>query len=102
MSFRSRPQGQLGGANRWHKLKLSMCEALSTKKGEKTLQILQQTYRDADIVFLQEVAAEWLRMFSDSKMSKDFQVLAPGQMDSKRNQNSVIMVARPSAQSVMF
>ena len=38
---------------RWHKLKLSMCEALSTKKGAKTIQILQKTYNDSDVMFLQ-------------------------------------------------
>eukprot|EP00192_Tetraselmis_astigmatica_P006288 CAMPEP_0117670250 /NCGR_PEP_ID=MMETSP0804-20121206/12632_1 /TAXON_ID=1074897 /ORGANISM="Tetraselmis astigmatica, Strain CCMP880" /LENGTH=518 /DNA_ID=CAMNT_0005478495 /DNA_START=155 /DNA_END=1711 /DNA_ORIENTATION=- len=79
---------------RWHSLKLSMCEALGSKKGEKTLGILENIYFDADIMFLQEVAAEWLRLFSASKMAKTFALLAPGQLDSKRNQNSVIVVRK--------
>eukprot|EP00951_Prasinocladus_malaysianus_P015359 scaffold117647_cov45-Prasinocladus_malaysianus.AAC.1 len=100
-----------------------MCEALSTKKGEKTLAILQNVYTDADVIFLQgvlhfmscllsfwlqctlsdsfaiigsmqEVAAEWLRLFVASPMAKEFHLLSPGQLDSKRNQNSVILLRK--------
>jgi len=79
---------------KWHGLKLSMCEALSTKKGERTLAILESLYADADVIFLQEVAAEWLRLFEGSAMAKSFHVLAPHQLDTKRNQNSVILLAK--------
>jgi len=64
----------------------------TTKKGEKTLGILQKVYSDSDIIFLQEVAAEWLKKFVASKMGREFHLLAPGQLDAKRNQNSVILV----------
>ena len=42
---------------RWFGLKQTICDALNRTKVAKILQIIESTYSDVDVLFLQEVAA---------------------------------------------
>ena len=41
-----------------------MCEALNLKKNDHTLGIIQNTYLDYDVIFLQEAAANFIELVS--------------------------------------
>ena len=81
----------------WHELKMSICEALVTTKSERTLKVLEgDAYADADVICLQECSCAFARVLRASpRISERFVVLEPAHADAVRDQNSILLVAKP-------
>jgi len=78
----------------WHGLKLQLCEALNKQKNRRTFEILEGEYRGTDVLFLQECAAAFVAEAQGRALGERYDILTPAQMDSKRDQNSVIFVRK--------
>ena len=82
------------GPNSWQLLRADICQKLNHKKNDRTLEILQTTYADADIQFLQEVAGNFLKFSSSHPIAKIFDVYQSASMDPERDQNSFILLKK--------
>mmetsp|Transcript_8129 Transcript_8129/g.20335 ORF Transcript_8129/g.20335 Transcript_8129/m.20335 type:complete len:575 (-) Transcript_8129:121-1845(-) len=81
----------------WHRIKVALCDALVVNKQARVINILaeQPAYFDADIIFLQEVAGAFVSAFQqNAKLNERFLLLAPGNADHVRDQNSLVLLAR--------
>jgi hypothetical protein len=78
----------------WQNLKSVMVENLNKKKNPHTIQILEKSYADSDIITLQEVAYSFIDQIRSSKLGRKFHIVAPMNIDSVRDQNSVIALNR--------
>ncbi|GKY94947.1 hypothetical protein MPSEU_000459400 [Mayamaea pseudoterrestris] len=76
--------------NVWQPLKQTMVENLNKKKVPHTLEILEKQYMDSDIIALQEVSQSFIEQARRTVIGKRFHVLAPADLDSTRDQNSVV------------
>jgi len=74
----------------WQGLKKTMVENLNKKKVPHTLDILKSQYLDSDIITMQEVSSSFIDEARAGPVGKAFHVYAPGDMDSVRDQNSVV------------
>jgi len=74
----------------WQQLKKVMVENLNKKKVPHTMQILETTYIDSDIITLQEVSSSFIDQARASKLGQKFHIVAPVDLDAVRDQNSVI------------
>jgi hypothetical protein len=74
----------------WQYLKQVMVENLNKKKVPHTMEILETTYVDSDIITLQEVSSSFIDQARASTLGKHFHVIAPIDLDAVRDQNSVI------------
>mmetsp|Transcript_57611 Transcript_57611/g.89680 ORF Transcript_57611/g.89680 Transcript_57611/m.89680 type:complete len:595 (+) Transcript_57611:88-1872(+) len=80
-------------ASSWQTLRGEMCNALNSKKSERTLEILTNQHKDADVIFLQEVAESFAASLKQSPLASKFTVhVAPG--DGKRDQLSVMLLSK--------
>ena len=80
----------------WQDLKKTMVENLNKQKVPHTLQILETTYADSDIITLQEVSSSFIDQARASKLGKIFHIVAPMDLDAVRDQNSVIFLNKES------
>ena len=78
----------------WQDLKKTMVENLNKQKVPHTLQILETTYGDADIITLQEVSSSFIDQARSSKLGDMFHIIAPAELDAVRDQNSVIFLRK--------
>jgi hypothetical protein len=78
---------------KWQALRGEMCAALNLKKTEHTLGIIQDTYNDVDVFFLQEVATTFIETAGNAPGLSQFKVLAP-EVLGKRDQNSVMLLRK--------
>ncbi len=79
---------------KWQTLRTSICEALNSKKNDHTINILENTYKDRDVMFLQEVAASFVeRAKKNSVLAETHHILAPAVLGG-RDQNSVILLRK--------
>jgi hypothetical protein len=78
----------------WQDIKKTMVSELIKMKFPHTLQILEQMYMDSDVITLQEVSSSFVDLMSQSNIGSRFYVVAPGNMDTARDQNSVILLNR--------
>ena len=78
----------------WQDIKRTMVSELNKKKFPHTLQILEATYIESDIITLQEASASFVDLMSKSMIGTKFHVVAPANMDTARDQNSVILLNR--------
>merc|ERR1719410_1021369 len=76
----------------WQPLKTTIVESLNKQKVPKTLAILEQQYLTSDIIMLQEVSTAFINLAKMSPIGNQFHVIAPKDMDSTRDQNSVILL----------
>lgn len=76
----------------WQAIRTEICGALNLRKTDRTLEILQHTYRSSHVFLLQEVGTPFISTARDA-LSHNFHVLQPGKL-SRANQNSVIMLAK--------
>ena len=77
----------------WQPLKHTMVEALNRKKVPNTIKILKTTYGDTDIITLQEVSASFIEI-AKKELGMKYFVVAPAEIDSVRDQNSVILLKK--------
>mmetsp|Transcript_33906 Transcript_33906/g.76675 ORF Transcript_33906/g.76675 Transcript_33906/m.76675 type:complete len:567 (+) Transcript_33906:226-1926(+) len=79
----------------WQPLREDMCDKLNRKKNDRTIDILETTYQNVDIQFLQEVAGAFIKKASARKLGSTlFEVHFPAELDSDRDQNSLILLKR--------
>jgi len=78
----------------WQPLKSRMVESLNRKKVPNTLAILNNVYGESDVITLQEVSSAFIYMAAASELGKRYHVVAPGDIDSARDQNSVIFLKK--------
>ena len=79
----------------WQPLKQKIVESLSKKKVDNTLKILESQYMDADIITLQEVSLAMIEHARKmDKLGDDYVIAAPKELDSVRDQNSVIFLKK--------
>ena len=77
----------------WQPLRSELCAALNSQKDTRTLEILERTYGDADVLFVQEAASAFVRTASTALGDK-YHILAPASMDPKRDQNSLVFLCK--------
>jgi hypothetical protein len=82
------------GKETWQPLREDMCNKLNRHKNERTIEILQTTYADSDIQFLQEVASSFKKSTIGSKLESEFDIYLPASIDSERDQNSFILLKK--------
>jgi hypothetical protein len=79
----------------WEDVRSDLSNALIHNKASKICSILNQSYRDMDVIFIQEAAAVFPSQVAEVRGLNDkFAVLEPFNLDAKRNQNSMILVDR--------
>ena len=78
----------------WQPLRSQLCDALNKKKDSRTLDILDQKYADADVVFVQEAASSFVEAVKTHALGERYIVLAPAALDPKRDQNSLVLVSK--------
>lgn len=78
---------------KWQSLRTEMCEALNLKKTDHTLGVLERTYGDSDVIFLQEVAKEFIAKAQSDSLLSDYAIIAPAELGS-RDQNSVVFLSK--------
>jgi len=74
----------------WQDLKRTMVENLNKQKVPHTLEILEDVYGKADIITLQEVSSSFIDQARARKLGSKFHIIASADMDTVRDQNSVI------------
>ena len=79
-------------SNKWQPLRAELCAALNSKKDARTLEILETTYSDADVIFLQEAASAFVKTARAGPLGAKYHVMAPTSMDPKRDQNSLVLL----------
>jgi len=85
----------VSAGGKWQRLQQSICKSLNQRKDERTLGILASTYSDASIVFLQESAGVFVNKAEEhTEISNRYMVARLGAPDTKRDQNSVILLRR--------
>lgn len=82
------------GKETWQPLREDMCNKLNRHKNERTIEILETTYADSDIQFLQEVASSFKKSTVGSKLENKFDIYLPATIDSERDQNSFILLKK--------
>jgi len=80
--------------NVWQDLKKTMVENLNRQKVPHTLDILEKVYSTSDIVTLQEVSGSFIDQARKRGLGQTYWIVSPGDMDSVRDQNSVIFLKK--------
>eukprot|EP00958_Prasinococcus_capsulatus_P017476 scaffold1973_cov399-Prasinococcus_capsulatus_cf.AAC.7 len=80
--------------NTWHGIKVSMMDSLNNNKNGKLTKIMETSYEDFDVWFLQEVAAMFIEDLKKTALAKIYDFLVPEKLDGKRDQNSIILVRK--------
>jgi hypothetical protein len=75
----------------WQRLRNDMCNKLNRHKLDRSIEILDHVYDEADVMFLQEVASSFLPKAKKSALGTLFDIHSPSAMDDDRDQNSLIM-----------
>ena len=78
----------------WQPLKRIIVDNLNKKKVPHTLEILETEYMDSDIITLQEVSTSLINQARKGKLGKNFHIVAPYNIDTVRDQNSVILLSK--------
>jgi hypothetical protein len=80
---------------RWEDVRRELCDALITNKASSVCRIIAHAYADFDVVFLQEAAAVFARhALATPELHAKYALLAPWDLDGKRDQNSLILIDR--------
>jgi hypothetical protein len=82
------------GPKVWQPIRSNLCNDLNYKKNDRILEILENRYGDMDIIFLQEVAANFNRIAAKRSLSNLYDVHQPEALDPDRDQNSFILLKK--------
>jgi len=78
----------------WHPIKIQIANALNMHKNENTIHVLEHSYKDLDLICLQEVSNMFLSELRGSKtLSERFDLVLPPKLN-RRDQNSVLLLRR--------
>eukprot|EP01038_Epipyxis_sp_PR26KG_P006408 gene6408-8819_t len=78
----------------WQSIRTEMCLKLNSKKNDRTVDILYNSYSDSDIIFLQEVANNFQRFAENKPIAKIYDIHQSSFMDTDRDQNSFILLKK--------
>jgi hypothetical protein len=79
----------------WQPLRANLCNKLNLHKADRTIEILEHSYMDQDVMFLQEVDTSLVKKIEGSRLlGRAFDAVVPASMDADRGQNSVILLRR--------
>jgi hypothetical protein len=78
----------------WQSMRSTMCKSLNSRKNDRIVEILEQTYRESEIIFLQEVAGNFLKFVNKKNIIQYFDIYQSDYMDPDRDQNSFIMLKK--------
>lgn len=88
-------------AGKWQGIRNDMCLKLNKQKNARTIEILDSTYGDSDIQFMQEVAGNFPQFVKGKPLSQHFDVYQAASMDADRDQNSYILLKKGKFSDVM-
>lgn len=77
---------------KWLSLKKDILRALVWHKEERQIQVIQQSYSDAHVLFLQEVRCSTMTTTLPAVFDRQYEVICPAK-PSKADQNSVILIS---------
>lgn len=80
--------------DKWQDIRSEMCLKLNSQKNDRTVEILDTTYADSDIQFLQEVAGNFPSFVQSKPISSRFDIYQAASMDVDRDQNSYILLKK--------
>jgi hypothetical protein len=80
--------------NSWQPLRKNICEKLNNRKAERTMDILETSYGNVDIQFLQEVSSSFVDAAKKRRLAEIFDIRYPAAMDGDRDQNSFILLKK--------
>lgn len=75
----------------WQGLRRDICASLNSRKNGLLMDILQNTYKDSDAIFLQEAGNQLVDLLRKN-FGSTHHVIVPKSYDAKRNQNSVMLL----------
>ena len=78
----------------WQPLKRKIVQSMGQQKIPKTLGVLEDTYMDSDIITMQEVSSAMIEQAQQHRLGDKYTSVAPADMDSVRDQNSVVMLRK--------
>jgi hypothetical protein len=78
----------------WQIIKSEICDNLYRGKTKRTVNILADKYALVDVICVQEAAAIFSDMTLKSSLAKSHAVVLPTKLDTKRNQNSLLLLSR--------
>lgn len=85
----------------WNDIRDTICTKLNRKKTDRTIEILSTTYKDFDILFLQEVGSAFIKSASkNANLLSLYDMHVPSKLDSKRDQNSIILLSKGKYRAV--
>ncbi len=86
----------------WQKMRTTMCNSLNHQKTSRVLQILDTTYSKEDIIFLQEVAGNFISITKDrTTLGNLYDIHQSSLMDTDRDQNSFILLKKGKFRDVI-
>ena len=81
-------------SGKWQQLQQQMCDSLNRKKDVNTLAILDRSYRDVNVLFVQEAAAVFVTKANAASLGRSYAVVSSSSLDGKRDQNSLILLCK--------
>jgi len=81
-------------SGKWQQLQQQMCDSLNRRKDANTLRILERSYGDTNLLFVQEAAAVFVAKANAAALGKSYAVIASSSLDGKRDQNSLVLLCR--------
>lgn len=75
----------------WQTLRREICKSMQSEKTPRIVEVLESTYSNADIIFLQEVGNQLLERLK-AVMGEKYSVIAPRTFSTGRGQNSVMLL----------
>jgi len=78
---------------KWMPIKMELGSKLNRGKLGRTMEILDKSYMDRDVIFLQEAGSAFTNYFEKSAMhNAGFRIHTPSKMSAARDQNSMIIL----------
>jgi hypothetical protein len=85
----------------WQRLRSTMCKSLNQQKASRVLQILDTSYQNTDVLFLQEVAGNFATKTKDTTLANLFDIYQSSFMDPDRDQNSFVLLKKGRFRDVL-
>ena len=93
---RNNNRAEIMKINDWQTIRTNLCNNLNLKKVDRTIEILETTYNNQDIIFLQEVASIFkqnvLAIENQHILQQYYHIYSPNKLDNQRDQNSFILL----------
>lgn len=78
----------------WQPLRQNVCNKLNRNKINRTIDIIETSYPNQDIIFLQEVGGNFPNFVKDRNLLKMYEMYYPSVLDDDRDQNSFILLKK--------